>query len=189
MIVYLVHGFNVKDKGQGTTDKLVPVLAEKGDYQPVEIDYGFFGLFRVRVCNTGTARILASIVEPGSIAIGHSNGCAVIQQAASYGAKFRHVTMINPALDRDAVLEGADTVNVWHSPTDVPTRVSRVLWRHPWGAMGRRGPSFTDPRYKVFNEDHIFKDKVGHSGVFEYRHRLRRIVSEIEDRLFPDVPV
>jgi len=181
MIAYLVHGFNIKDGGAGTTDRLVPLLERRG-YKPVEIDYGYFGLGRVRMCNHGASKILASIVEPGSIAIGHSNGCAILRDAARFGAKFQHVTLINPALDEDADFPFAASVNVWHSPTDVATLASRFLFRHPWGSMGRFGYSGDSLVFENYNEDVIFKDSVGHSGVF-LRHRLERVLDELQARL------
>ena len=135
------------------------------------------------MCNAGTAHILASILDPDSIAIGHSNGCAVIERAARYGAKFKHVTLINPALDNDRVILGAGTVNVWYSPHDVATLLAGFLPWHPWGSQGRDGYVGTDSRYKQFNEDILFYTNVGHSGVFNLKYSCQTIIRKLIERL------
>lgn len=182
MICYLVHGFNVKDGGKKTVDKLIPHLAERG-FECIELDYGFFGLARVRLCNRAVARTVAATVAPDSIAIGHSNGCAIIYRAAMAGARFRHVTLINPALDAGKAIEGADSVNVWYSPSDEAVMASRLLWRHTWGNQGRVGHTNADARYRQFNADLEFGDKVGHSGIFERDNRLATVVDRIAARV------
>ena len=182
MICYLVHGFNVKDGGKNTVDKLIPHLIDRG-FECIELDYGFFNLARVRLCNRAVARTIAATVAPDSIAIGHSNGCAIIYRAALAGAMFRHVTLINPALDAAKSIEGADTVNVWYSTSDNAVRASRLLWRHTWGNQGRIGHTNPDARYRQFNADLEFGDKVGHSGIFETDNRLAKVVERICARL------
>ena len=59
MICYLVHGFNVKDAGAGTVDRLVPHLTHAG-FKCIELDYGYFNLLRVRLCNKAVARTIAA---------------------------------------------------------------------------------------------------------------------------------
>ncbi len=37
--VILIHGFNVRDGGEGSIDKLKPLLKDNG-YEPIDFDYG-----------------------------------------------------------------------------------------------------------------------------------------------------
>lgn len=178
MIVYLVHGFNVRDGGKRTVDRFRPLLEERG-YQVRDVDYGRFGLGKVRLCNKGVSRLLARLVEPDSIAIAHSNGAAVVRQAAVYGAHFQHVTLVNPALDRAATIPYARTVDVWHAPSDVATLASRLLLFHPWGSQGRHGFKGLDRRYRNFNADDLLGEELKHSGIFRRRRYLTAVLDQI----------
>lgn len=182
MICYLIHGFNVKDRGAETTDRLKPHLAGYG-YTPVDLDYGWTGMIKVRLCNRSIARAMAAAIIPGSAVIGHSNGAALIYQAARAGARFSHVTLINPALDSDLTIKGADSVNVWFSPSDRIVWAARWLRRHTWGDQGRVGCTERDARYHNINADIAFADQVGHSGIFDKERRLQAIVRRMNERL------
>ncbi len=156
---YLIHGFNVGDAGKGTTDLLRPELEGMG-LKVMEVDYGWFGLLRVRLCNEAVARTLASLAEPDSVAVGHSNGCAIAHRAAQYGAPFGRMFYINPALDRDAELaEQVDRLTVFYSESDSAVKASR--WR-PWsrwgdmGAVGYQGPA--DSRIVSVDEEQLVNE-------------------------------
>ena len=101
--IYLIHGFNVDDGGKATIQKLEPLFKMNGFFVHT-IDYNWMGLIGVRFCNKKIAHAIASMADDDSIIIGHSNGCALIHYAAQYGAPFKKVVYINPALNKNANL-------------------------------------------------------------------------------------
>lgn len=161
----LAHGFNVKDGGKNTIDRLKKPLIDDG-HKIQEADSGYNFLGRVRLCNRNYAEIIAGMTTEGSVGIGHSNGCALLIDAARRGAGFSKLILINPALDRDTELPPEiDECLVIANRTDSVVTTSRFLLWHPWGDMGRVGYTGTDKRYTtIFSDDWGMED---HSGVFD----------------------
>jgi len=172
--VYLIHGFNVRDGGKSTTDHFHPLFAEAG-YKVVELDYGFNWRLRVRLCSPGHAMLIAAMVKPNSIVVGHSNGCNIIYKAAQAGAVFRRAILINPALDADKTIKNAGSVQTWHSPDDPWTWVASFIPGSDWGDQGRVGYIGDNKRHVNFNNAHYFGDGMGHSEVLHDAHRYRTI--------------
>jgi pimeloyl-ACP methyl ester carboxylesterase len=172
--VYLIHGFNVRDDGAGTTDLLAPLFEDAG-LRVKQLDYGYFERVRVRLCNDSMARVIATTLIPNSLVVAHSNGCDVVYRAAKHGAIFQRAVLINPALDADKAIDNAKQVQVWYSPSDSWTRLARFIPRSNWGNQGCVGYKGNDARYANFNEDVIFNSTVGHSGVFKHDYMLRAI--------------
>lgn len=169
MTVRIVHGFNVRDNGKGTTDKLVPYFRGAGQ-ETKEYDYGWRWLLGVRFCNPETAALIAKETQPGDIGVGHSNGGLILKQAADLGAPFKGLVLIHPALENDcAFAPQLEWIHVYHGEPDQAVRAAQLLdilpwnWfaKHPWGDMGAVGYSGTDAR--VTNYD----DKMSHSGNFK----------------------
>lgn len=171
-VVFLVHGYNVKDGGEATIDQLLPAL-DKAPCFPIEYDYGYTGMMDILKHNKDYASELRDIsinFEDEQFAIGHSNGCAIIVEAARQGAEFKRVLLINPALQVDTKFP--DTIGevlVVHTKHDVPTRAARwgnripfLRWFVPpaWGAMGAKGGTHAHYNYNL--SEFIF----GHSAVF-----------------------
>lgn len=164
----LVHGFNVHDGGKGTVGKLAPYLEAAG-YDVRIFKYGWMGLISVRLFNDRLAELLADMCDEDDLLIGHSNGCCLIHQAGSHGAKFKRIVYINPALDRNAPLSPkASVLHVWHSPSDKPVAWARFLPDHPWGDMGAWGyQGKFDPRITNFNKETCYRvSSREHSDVF-----------------------
>lgn len=168
---HVVHGFNVRDGGKATTDRLHPYLAGAG-FEVVDEDYGWIGLLGVRLFNGPLARgiadraILNSNAGVKPVGIGHSNGCAILARAADLGAPFEALVLINPALDAERVIAPqVRQVHVYHSRHDAAVRTARWLRWHEWGDMGARGyQGPADARYKCFDcSDYI----EGHSAIFD----------------------
>ena len=172
---YLVHGFNVWRPSR-TVGKLKPYFVDAGFGAKV-VRYGWTGLAGLRGVNDRVAAVLASLSEPGSVGVGHSNGCAILNSASHLGAKFSGLIYINPALPKNEV--PGPTVkwaHVWHSPSDAPVkwakwlrRVSPVSWfdPHPWGEMGATGYQGDDPRMHNFNKESDFEyQSKEHSDLF-----------------------
>lgn len=163
----LVHGFNVRDKGAGSIDRMEPYLRAR-NFQVAQFDYGWLFLLGVRLKTRKHARRLAAMSETGDVAIGHSNGCNLIIEAAWRGARFKRVVFINPALDSDTPLPPQiDRCDVWHSPSDKAVRFARFLWFHSWGQMGAVGYTGESSRYRNFDKENDFaRSSDSHSDVF-----------------------
>lgn len=180
-LVHLVHGFNVWDGGKQSVGLLEHFfLAE--NYFTTIVNYGWIGLGGVALKNPKVSKKLCNIVKVGDIGIGHSNGCAILHQAACDGAPFKKLIFINPALDSTATLPADSTVeeiHVWHSPSDGPVRLWRgvekyvpfvqSVMHHPWGAMGAYGYEGEDSRYVNFNKEENYEMvSKAHSDMFEW---------------------
>lgn len=169
MNAYLVHGFNVSDHGAGSIDTMAPYFEEAG-LTIKQVDYRRALLARVRLCSKAEAQMLAGLVEPGSVGIGHSHGCALLHMACEFGAPFKELIYINPALNKNALrAPQVEWRHVWHSPSDVPVRAAALLFKHIWGKMGAvgyQGPQddFTI-NYDKENDYDISSDE--HSDVFQ----------------------
>ena len=162
MRAVFVHGFNVKDGGANTVDKLAPFADAAGWYTDIdEADYGYFNLFMVKWTKSKTrARVLyrlAKAFENADIIITHSNGANFATQALDMlGSEFNNskiVVHISPALDRDTPIpQAVKSQLVMHTPHDVWVRLSTYLPFMPWGRMGAFGYSGNDKRNT--NEKH-----------------------------------
>lgn len=170
--IVLVHGFNVRDRGAHTTDRLIPHIDHLGQVR--QADYGWLGLFSVRWMNPFIARTIAGMVDAPAVGIGHSNGCAILHRASHESDKLEHIILINPALDEDAEFgPSVKRVDVLHNPTDEPVQISKWLpFRHPWGAMGRYGYVGDDNRVINHNTYRLFGAR-GHGGAFDNQHVAR----------------
>lgn len=168
-LVYLIHGFNVDDGGAETTDTVIPLLEAEG-ITIRELDYGHFHRVKVRLCNDGIARMIANLVKPGSTCIGHSNGGALAWKACEYGAPFKNVILVNPALDSDKVIASqVENIQVWYSPNDFWTGIAKYIPGSDWGEQGRTGyTGVIDSRYEQFNEDLLMgrNKRDEHSGIW-----------------------
>lgn len=174
---YLIHGFNVKDRGQRTTDLFRPLLEVAG-HRVIEIDYPWMFRLRTRMCNRGLAMVIAGMADENVNVIAHSNGAALTYLAATMGAKFGHVTLVNPALDEKLAIPNAVSVDVWHSPSDFPVLIAKYIPVTIWGAQGRYGyRGKTDERYRNFDEDHRWQLEAGHSGALRKDTHRRDIAN------------
>ena len=180
-MIYLIHGFNVKDDGADTVDTVRNYLEDVGE-TVVDIDYGHFQRLRVRMCNKGLAKALSNLVEEGSTCIAHSNGGALAYLACEFGAPFKNVILVNPALDANkALAKHVENVQVWYSPKDKWTGIAKYIPFSPWGAQGRKGyTGKKDNRYTQFNEDELFQNmKDKHSGIWQSDKTRQYFVEEV----------
>ena len=166
---WLVHGFNVRDGGRGSVLKLAPYLEAVG-IEPRPFRYGFLGLAGVKAFDAKIAQMLFDAVDEGDYFIGHSNGCCVGHMAAKLGARFAAMAYINPALDRDAPLaKQVGRLDVWHSPSDLPVKLARLIPFARWGDMGSVGyRGVFDTRIRSHDKQHEFRISSScHSDVFK----------------------
>ena len=185
-VTYLIHGFNVHDCGADTVAKLRPYLTDTSgdpqgcaDVQVVNWAYGWIGLLGVLFKNKKIAKRFAhrSMVQHSIklpvYAVGHSNGAAILVEAARQGVHFEHLLLINPALKVDTIFPASiEKVTVIHTAHDIPTRAASIADRIPflqllipnaWGAMGAKGARLGDKR--VTNID-LTPSLEGHSDIF-----------------------
>lgn len=165
---YLLHGFNVSDKGRSTTDALIPYLTDFG-YDVAELDYGWTGRIGTRLCNEKIARMIAKMALTDSLVVGHSNGCAIAALASQYGARFEKMLLINPALNRGIKFgDYPEEIHVWHSPSDWIVRVANFIPHSIWGDMGATGYVGWDTRVMNYDKENDFEMvSNSHSDVFE----------------------
>lgn len=159
------HGFNVKDGGRGTLDRLLPYLERT--HNILQADYGWLSLLGTWFYNDNCARLIAGLTPVNSVGVGHSNGCALLVKACDYGAKFKRLVLINPALDRDTEFpEQLDRIDVIHNLYDDTVTLSKWLPFHPWGEMGRVGYEGGDIRVMNHDSSELF-GVFGHSAVLK----------------------
>ena len=187
--VVLVHGFNVRDRGEGTVDELADPLRSRGhDVDTDSADYGWFGLWSVRFRSGPTVKRLAKALLAADVVITHSNGANFTHKAMKL-LPFEHagsklVIHFSPALNKNAEIPAAaDRVHVFHNPHDWVVKSSSLLWFHPWGAMGAYGYTGHDihvTNHKIENKGnpHSF----WFAGVHKYTmaHRVNMLIQEWE---------
>lgn len=176
--VHLVHGVNVTDRGRRTTGRLAPWFHLVG-FETRQHTYPWVGLLGVRAANPRVAGRLVKAVKPGDIGCGHSNGCAILADAADRGAPFEGLVLINPALESAReIAQHVQWIHVYHNKGDLPVVASEILDWLPWyklrrkehfmGDMGNRGYTGPSPRYRNFDCDAAATqlDIESHSEVF-----------------------
>lgn len=158
---HLVHGFNVRDQGMNTTDRLRPYINDAG-MNVCDHDYGWMGLVGVRIFNKRIAEEIANCARKGDIGIGHSNGCTILSLAADAGAALTGLILINPALPPErAFAPQLEWIHVYYSSGDTAVQAARALQVLPWnwsvwgakpqwGNMGATGYRGEDPRVCSF---------------------------------------
>ena len=187
---YLVHGFNVKDKGEGSVGCLRPFLPTWEMFV-----YGWKGLFGVMFTNKKNATKLKAKLDNNfsnanySNVWAHSNGCAITVNAAKQGAIIYNAILINPALPVNTVFpETMKNIIVIYTKHDKATKAARIGNKIPllglfvpdaWGAMGTQGAKVPDSR--VINLDFSqFLD--GHSAFFE-RENLESLMPLVKEHM------
>ena len=167
--VHLVHGFNVRNGGKTTTDKLVPYF-QRFDFETIEHDYGWLGLLGSYTCNAAIGNVVAMAARWGDIGCGHSNGCAILTRAADAGAKFTGLIFINPALDADMrFAPQVQWIHVYHNADDKAVTLAGLLpnfINKRWGNMGAYGYTGDDPRVTNVNCGTGPVPVSGHSDIF-----------------------
>lgn len=187
-IALLIHGINVHDPGK-SVGKL-RTFFEAGGIPSIMVDYIHTGWLGARRKNKILAKRVADITKAIKknngvkiVVISHSNGCAIAHLATkNYGAPINYLIYINPALKRSlAPGDSVEQCDVYHSPSDLPVKASKVLSRvtaaiskkwfdaRPWGEMGAYGYDGDDPR--MINHDKENDSLVSsseHSDLFQF---------------------
>ena len=167
-VIYLIHGFNVKDEGADSVDTIRSFLEDYG-YIVVDLDYGYFQHLRVRLCNKAIAHIICHLIKPDSTCIAHSNGGTIAYLVCEFGALFKNVVLVNPALDSNkALAKQVEKVQVWYSPHDRWVNLAKFIPFSIWGSQGRTGYTGpADDRYTNINEERVIgRMQDEHSGIW-----------------------
>lgn len=182
--VYLLHGFNVRDGGESTIGTIADGLICSG-FKVRQIKYGHIGRVGVRACNDNVAATIASAIEPGSSIVAHSNGAALVYEAAQLGAQFGNVFLINPALDSTKDIKNAKQVTVYYSPSDPWTKLAKYIPFSNWGnmgAVGYRGRK-SDCVHLNVNLDKLTGLETKHSGIFQSPWTVAKLVHHLRGLL------
>lgn len=187
-IVLLIHGINVSRPSASVG--ALKTFFQANEVPCIMVEYLHTGWLGARCKNKRLAKRIASITKAIKknngvkiIVVGHSNGCAIAHLATKeYDAYVNYLVYINPALKR--TLAPGPTVercDVYHSPSDLPVRVARILSKltklisknwfnaRPWGSMGAFGYEGDDKRmvnYDKENESPVVSS--GHSDIFDF---------------------
>lgn len=149
-IALLIHG--LKDSRATGLLRLAPYLEGKG-YRVYPITYGWFFLrgFLWAPFNKPLARLVATFTkildDAGHevVALAHSNGATIAVEASKLGAPFRVLTLINGAVERDAVIgDRTGFVLNLRVASDPVLALSRVIapltpWADFDGSLGSSG--------------------------------------------------
>ena len=155
MRIVLVHGFNVKDGGAGSIDRLAPHLEKRGhEVECDEADYGYYDLIKVRFAKYSAVRRILGALNRADAVVTHSNGANYATKALNlfFGQRVQ-VIHLSPALNSDTkVPSNISRGWVFFTKTDWTVWISSLLIGHAWGRMGQRGYTGGDPR--ITNIDH-----------------------------------
>ncbi len=179
---HFVHGYNVKDDGKDTIDRLLPAFMG-ANINVIQHDYGYLRLRGVLRKNKAIAAEVKKYLGADDMAIGHSNGCAILVKALQQGASLNKLILINPALDKNFTFPASvNEIHVFHNKYDKAVVAAKwlrklVFWRNSflWGEMGNTGYQGKDKR--VIN--HALAK--GHSAVFnrENINNFSRVILDI----------
>jgi hypothetical protein len=168
--IVLIHGFNVRDGGARSIDKLAPLLEAAGHtVDKDEADYGWLGLLSVRIRKYSAVRRIMLALEYADVVISHSNGANYENMALKlldqrHSRKYK-VIRISPALNpKTGVPRNVLFAGVWHTRADWIAGLSGLLLFHPWGRQGMSGYDGTDWRIRNFDYTDLI---AGHSDWFE----------------------
>jgi len=171
--IIFVHGFNVKDGGARTVDKLAWFARQEGYGVDIDQgDYGFFNLWMIRLIKsylrTRVLYRLAKACEEADVIVTHSNGANFVTQALNMlGAEFNNsklVIHISPALDADTdIPQAVKHQLVLFTPHDKAVKLATFIPFHPWGRMGAIGYTGEDNR----NTNHENDEIKSHSAWFK----------------------
>lgn len=149
--VHLFPGIHTKSPYK-TIGRLVPHLKEAGFKNIIVHDYGYLLAILSYFRNKKIAEKFLPQIKEGDIAMGYSNGGAIIYYLAEMGSPLSGVVLIKPALNKNAALNSqVEWVHVYHTPGDMTVWLSHLLPFHIWGEQGRVGFVGNDFRYTQYD--------------------------------------
>ena len=187
MNIVLIHGFNVKDNGAGSVDRLKPhlqVMFPDAEIDTDTADYGWDWLFKVHFFYMfgDIIKRIAQALKTADVVITHSNGANYCMKALKrIRNKNLKVIHLSPALDRSYKFKKRvfGKAHIFHTLKDKVVGVSKYIPFSPWGDMGQVGSSSSLPH--VVNHDWT-KTINGHSDWFKDEH-VAEVAESIADQL------
>jgi len=196
-----VHG--IRSNGDSDIDLLGTALAAHPSIQASPFTYERVGIHGARNCqllrDAGAqlrhfARAPRNV--PRSSVICHSNGFNVVLEAIRQGVNFDRIFAFAPATEPDILLYdnchstgGFNHLHIIHNPGDIALMLGALLFRHPFGSLGRIG--YTGPCPNIANHNlHITRqgDWLGHSSFF-YGQNLEKCHDLVLSHLLGPTPV
>jgi len=167
MKIVLIHGFNVKDAGAGTVDKLRPYLEGMGyECESDAADYGYIKLWWVRLRKHSAIIRIINALHTADVVVAHSNGFNYAIKALSF-ILFRPIVLIglSPAAStRVKFPMSVSSGYVFFTRSDFWVWVSGFLPWLDWGRLGQHGYKGTDPRIESIEFTDVVRD---HSDWFD----------------------
>lgn len=171
MKVHFLHG--IRTSPDSLVKGLIPYLHDAG-WDVRFPDYGFELAIETRPFNSMLVGALLPYFEDGDIAIGHSNGCALIYEALQRYAPLRGVVFINGALEQNFTLpKWVRFAHVYYNAGDEVTEAAKIgadlgVVDADWGPLGHGGYVGQDARVEGFDcgNTHGMPLVSGHSDFF-----------------------
>jgi pimeloyl-ACP methyl ester carboxylesterase len=171
MICTLIHG--IRTEPNSPVKGLIQYLEAAGHTVKYP-EYGYELAIETRIFNPAIVGILLPFIEPGSILIGHSNGCAISQALIMAGAPVKGAVFINGALETNFPIPASlEFVDCFFNSGDDITEIAKLgeelnIYPGDWGALGHFGYQGNDPRVTNFDCGNTPNMPVihGHSDIF-----------------------
>lgn len=142
MVIHLIHG--IRSDSNSPVKNLIPYLQSAG-FTVKYPDYGFELALETRFLNPMFVGTLLPYIQPGDIAICHSNGCALAYELMKRGAPFAGAAFINGALEQDiARLGSVKWIDVLFNSGDCITEAAKIgaeigIVDREYGQLGHAG--------------------------------------------------
>ena len=168
-----ILGINgIRTDGSTSTDKM---LKQFDNHPTIDVNYPKVRLWgaRSRSRQYRNARQLVNKHIPGDVLIAHSYGCLLALRAMELGAKFSHVFLFAPAMNRDFTFPylGMTKLHVIHNANDKAVKAGALLAWHDVGEMGRFGyDGPPDPRITNIIDTDKGDSGKNHSHYFSNRN-------------------
>ena len=143
--VVLVHGYNVRDGGKRSIDRMAPTLEELGWIVDRDsADYGWWGLLKIYFKDKRKVEErLVKAFKDADLILTHSNGAAFATRALNKmepDGRLRVLQHFSPALGRKVPVPEAVTKEyIFHSKLDWIVRLGAMLPFNVWGLAGVYG--------------------------------------------------
>ena len=182
MKIVLLHGFNVRDGGKGSIDKLEPFLKKEFPDAIIDKDSADYGRSLLLKTNYlywvgNTIERIANTLKDADLVICHSNGANYCMKALrKICNKDIKIVFLSPALNAHHDFnESFNECLVMHSKSDRVVSLAKYIPFSSWGNQGKVGTTINDKR--ITNLDHT-KIINHHSGWFSDKH-IQRVTNTI----------
>lgn len=122
--VHLFHG--IRSTPASPVKGLIPYLTAQG-WDVRYVEYGYELALETRFINPMLVGAVFPYIEAGDLAVGHSNGCALIYELMKRGAPFTGAAFINGALEQDIARVGqVGWIDCYWNPHDEITEAAKI---------------------------------------------------------------